>query len=147
MTVTADQVLASEAEGLVVPGVGAFAACMAGLKAIGADEVLDYRMTVLRPTLGICVGMQVLFQAGVEHGVETEGLGVLPGRVEELRAPIRPHMGWNTVDVCAGDAAEQRSRLDAPRVGGHARDVHRCVSLQRAHHDPVEQPGQLSQPG
>ena len=52
--------------------------------------------------LGICVGMQVLFEAGVEHGVETAGLGVLPGRVEPLHAPVLPHMGWNTVAAAPG---------------------------------------------
>jgi glutamine amidotransferase len=90
------------ADGLVVPGVGAFAACMAGLRRVdGARLVSDWVMDG-RPLLGICVGMQVLFDAGVEHGVETDGLGVLPGRVERLTAPILPHMGWNTVSVPDG---------------------------------------------
>jgi glutamine amidotransferase len=65
--------------------------------------VLD-RVAAGRPVLGICVGMQVLFDAGVEHGVESAGLGVLAGRVEQLVAPIRPHMGWNTVTPAAGSA-------------------------------------------
>jgi glutamine amidotransferase len=102
VTVTADRDLAVAADGLVVPGVGAFAACMAGLDAIGGGAIVAARLAALRPVLGICVGMQVLFQAGVEHGVETAGLGVLPGRVEQLSAPILPHMGWNTVEVCEG---------------------------------------------
>jgi imidazole glycerol-phosphate synthase subunit HisH len=102
VTVTADGAAAVDADGLVVPGVGAFAACMAGLTGIGAAEVVAARLRALRPVLGICVGMQVLFHAGVEHGVETTGLGVLPGRVERLQAPVLPHMGWNTVDVCTG---------------------------------------------
>jgi glutamine amidotransferase len=102
VTVTADPDAAVEADGLVVPGVGAFAACMAGLDAIDAPAVIAARLQALRPMLGICVGMQVLFSAGVEHGVETAGLGVLPGRVEPLQAPVRPHMGWNTVDVSVG---------------------------------------------
>lgn len=102
VTVTADHGAALNADGLVVPGVGAFAACMAGLEAIDGRALIEKRLGLLRPVLGICVGMQVLFQAGVEHGVETEGLGVLPGRVEQLRAPILPHMGWTDVDVCDG---------------------------------------------
>lgn len=102
VTVTSSRSAALEADGLVVPGVGAFAACMAGLDAIGGRELVAARLGALRPLLGICVGMQVLFEAGVEHGIETAGLGVLPGRVEQLRAPVVPHMGWNTVDMCAG---------------------------------------------
>ena len=101
VTVTSDASAAVEAGGLVVPGVGAFAACMAGLHAVGAGDVLAARLRDERPVLGICVGMQVLFDAGVEHGVESVGLGVLPGRVEALRAPVRPHMGWNTVEAPA----------------------------------------------
>ncbi len=97
VTLSADPDEAIAADGLVVPGVGAFAACMAGLNAISAKDIFDRRLAAGRPTLGICVGMQVLFGAGVEHGVETAGLGLLPGRVEPLRAPVVPHMGWNTV--------------------------------------------------
>jgi imidazole glycerol-phosphate synthase subunit HisH len=102
VTVTADRRAALECDGLVVPGVGAFAACMAGLAGIGGDSIIEDRLTAMRPLLGICVGMQVLFTAGVEHGVETDGLGVLPGRVEQLQAPVLPHMGWNTVEMCTG---------------------------------------------
>jgi glutamine amidotransferase len=102
VSVTADLDAAAAADGLVVPGVGAFAACMAGLDAVGAGAVVAERVRSRRPVLGICVGMQVLFDAGLEHGVETAGLGVLPGRVEALRAPVLPHMGWNTVDAPAG---------------------------------------------
>ena len=102
VTVTSDGAAAVNAGGLVVPGVGAFAACMAGLTAVGGGQVIEARLRGLRPLLGICVGMQVLFHAGVEHGVETAGLGVLPGRVERLHAPVLPHMGWNNVDVCTG---------------------------------------------
>jgi imidazole glycerol-phosphate synthase subunit HisH len=102
VTVTSDAQTALDADGLVVPGVGAFAACMAGLRAVDAPAVIQRRITALRPVLGICVGMQVLFSAGVEHGVETAGLGLLPGRVERLSAPILPHMGWNTVRASVG---------------------------------------------
>jgi imidazole glycerol-phosphate synthase subunit HisH len=97
VTVTADRALALAADGLVVPGVGAFAACMAGIEAIDGRASVAGWLASGRPLLGICVGMQVLFETGVEHGVETAGLGVLPGRVERLNAPILPHMGWNTV--------------------------------------------------
>jgi glutamine amidotransferase len=97
VTVTADARSAAEADGLVVPGVGAFAACMAGLRAVGGDATVVDRVGQRRPVLGICVGMQVLFEVGVEHGERTDGLGVLSGRIEPLRAPVLPHMGWNTV--------------------------------------------------
>ena len=94
---TADPAAAIAANGLVVPGVGAFAACMAGLAEVSAHRILSERRSAGRPTLGICVGMQVLFGEGVEHGVHTPGLAELPGRVTRLDAPIVPHMGWNTV--------------------------------------------------
>lgn len=97
VTVTADIDAARECDGLVVPGVGAFAACMEGIRAIGGDDVVRARVEAGRPVLGICVGMQVLFDRGDEHGVVTEGIGVLPGRVGRLHARILPHMGWNTV--------------------------------------------------
>jgi imidazole glycerol-phosphate synthase subunit HisH len=102
VTVTADRSAALNADGLVVPGVGAFAACMAGLRDVDGPATIAARLAAERPLLGICVGMQVLFEAGVEHGVETDGLGVLPGRVESLHAPVLPHMGWNTVSPPAG---------------------------------------------
>ena len=100
--VTADASAALEADGLVVPGVGAFAACMAGLRAVRGDQVIDRRLAGGRPVLGICVGMQVLFAEGVEHGLRTAGCGQWPGTVEQLKAPVLPHMGWNTVDAAAG---------------------------------------------
>ncbi len=99
---TADRAAAQEADGLVVPGVGAFAACVAGLRAVRGHEVIGRRLAGGRPVLGICVGMQILFGHGVEHGVETAGLDEWPGVVERLQAPVVPHMGWNTVEVPAG---------------------------------------------
>ena len=102
VTVTADRELALECDGLVVPGVGAFAACMAGIRAVKGPEIVDRRLAGGRPVLGICVGLQVLFDRGVEHGVDTEGMGEWPGVVEELDAPVLPHMGWNTVNVASG---------------------------------------------
>ncbi len=100
--VTADLAAAAAADGLVVPGVGAYAACMAGIDALGAGPVIAERVAAGRPVLGICVGMQILFDAGREHGIETKGLGLLPGVVTRLHAARVPHMGWNTVDVPAG---------------------------------------------
>jgi glutamine amidotransferase len=97
--VTADARLASAADGLVVPGVGAFAACMAGLVAVGGPEIIAARRTSGRPMLAICVGHQVLFEAGIEHGLRTEGCGVWPGLVEQLQAERLPHMGWNTIEA------------------------------------------------
>jgi glutamine amidotransferase len=104
VTVTADLALAVEAEGLVVPGVGAFAACMAGLNAVKGETVVGWRLMRDRPVLGICVGMQLMFEWGLEHGEKTAGLGILPGSVTRLEAPVVPHVGWNTVDVPAGSA-------------------------------------------
>ncbi len=114
VAVTADFETALAADGLVVPGVGAFAACMAGLRAVRGDQVIDRRLAGGRPVLGICVGMQVLFAEGIEHGVHTEGCGQWPGRVERLTAPVLPHMGWNTVrppegsGLFAGIGADER---------------------------------------
>ena len=95
--ITADYDTAMAADGLLVPGVGAFAACMAGLKEVRGDWIVGRRLAGGRPVMGICVGMQILFARGIEHGVETEGLDEWPGTVEPLRAPVVPHMGWNTV--------------------------------------------------
>ncbi len=95
--VTADADAALDCDGLAVPGVGAFAACMTGLRAVGGDKLIAQRLERSRPVLGICVGMQVLFAAGVEHGIWTEGCGAWPGTVERLDAGVLPHMGWNTV--------------------------------------------------
>jgi imidazole glycerol-phosphate synthase subunit HisH len=99
---TARRAVAEAADGLVVPGVGAFAACMAGLRAVEGPRAIGRRLAGGRPVLGICVGMQVLFERGVEHGVETDGCDEWPGVVERLQAPVVPHMGWNTVDVPEG---------------------------------------------
>lgn len=128
VTVTADLDAARAADGLVVPGVGAFAACMAGVDAVGGGEVVRERLAAGRPVLGICVGMQILYQLGDEHGVRTEGLGVLEGSVRRLSAPVLPHMGWNVVTpppesvLFEGVDAETRfyfvhSYAAAPRAG------------------------------
>ena len=99
VTVTADAEAAGNADGLVVPGVGAFAACMAGLRGIGGERIIAERVAAGRPVLGICVGMQILFARGVEFGVQTDGCGMWPGAVVGLDAPVIPHMGWNVVDA------------------------------------------------
>ena len=114
VTVTADLDAAAECDGLVVPGVGAFAACMTGLRGIGGEKVIASRLDRGRPVLGICVGMQILFAEGVVHGDRTEGCGEWPGLVRRLNAPVLPHMGWNTVTAPAG------SRL-LSGIGGDAR--------------------------
>jgi glutamine amidotransferase len=102
VTLTGDFDTALNADGLLVPGVGAYAACMAGLRAIKGERIIGRRLAGGRPVLGICVGMQILFERGVEHGVETEGCDEWPGVVERIQAPVVPHMGWNTVEVSEG---------------------------------------------
>jgi glutamine amidotransferase len=99
VTVTADHRAAVEADGLMIPGVGAFAACMDGLRGVDGDAILAERQRDQRPSLAVCVGMQVVFDGGDEHGHHADGLAVLPGRVERLDAPVLPHMGWNTVSA------------------------------------------------
>jgi glutamine amidotransferase len=94
---TADPVAAFEADGLVVPGVGAFAAVMEGLRRVRGPQLVDRRLAGGRGVLGICVGLQVMFERGEEHGVVAEGLGQWPGAVTRLRASVVPHMGWSPV--------------------------------------------------
>jgi glutamine amidotransferase len=101
VVLTSDYDVALNADGLVVPGVGAFAACMQGLAGVRGDQLVRERISLKRPTLGICVGMQILFARGVEYGNHT-GVGVWNATVEKLDAPILPHMGWNTVSVDSG---------------------------------------------
>ncbi len=103
VTVTADLDAAAAADGLVVPGVGAFEACVSGIRASGGDRVIAERVAAGRPVLGICVGMQVLYEAGEEFGVRSRGLGLLSGEVRRIQnATVLPHMGWNTVDAAPG---------------------------------------------
>lgn len=101
VVVTSDRTIALEAEGLVVPGVGAFAACMSGLNGVDGAAIVRERLAKERPTLGICIGMQIMFSHGTEHSDSTPhaGVGVWDGTVSLLAAPILPHMGWNTVEV------------------------------------------------
>jgi imidazole glycerol-phosphate synthase subunit HisH len=100
--VTADVQAAEAADGLMVPGVGAFEACMTGLRKVGGDKIIADRVAAGRPVLGVCVGMQILFARGVEFGEETVGCGQWPGSIVRLDAPVIPHMGWNVVDPPAG---------------------------------------------
>ena len=102
--VTADAGTAAAADGLVVPGVGAFEACMTGLRKIAGERIIAERVAAGRPVLGVCVGMQILFARGVEFGVETKGCGQWPGAVTRLDAPVIPHMGWNVVNAGPGSA-------------------------------------------
>jgi glutamine amidotransferase len=104
VVLTADATVAEQAAGLVVPGVGAFEACMTGLRSVRGERIIDRRLVAGRPVLGICVGMQILFSDGIEHGVHSDGAAQWPGTVELLQAPIIPHMGWNT--VLPGDASQ-----------------------------------------
>ena len=100
--VTSERTAALAADGLVVPGVGAFEACMTGLRAIDGDAIIAERVAAGRPVLGVCVGMQILFDRGVEFGVQSTGCGQWPGSVTRLDAPVIPHMGWNVVDAAPG---------------------------------------------
>jgi len=102
VTLTADRSQALSADGLVVPGVGAFDAVMKQLNRVRGGDIIDQRLAAAKPVLGICVGLQVMFENGIEHGIETEGLGQWPGSVELLKAPMLPHIGWNTVEAAAG---------------------------------------------
>ena len=103
VVVTSDRAVALQAEGLVVPGVGAFAACMNGLNAVDGAAIVRERLAKERPTLGICIGMQIMFSQGTEHsgGTPHAGIGIWDGIVSQLDAPILPHMGWNTVEAAS----------------------------------------------
>ena len=102
VTLTSDHRQALEADGLVVPGVGAFGACMEGLKSVSGDTVIKDRLRAGRPVLGVCVGEQIMFERGMEHGTGTPGLGLIKGDVELLDADVVPHMGWDTVEAPEG---------------------------------------------
>ncbi|MCG5470972.1 imidazole glycerol phosphate synthase subunit HisH [Micromonospora sp. LAH09] len=140
--VTDDLAAAADADGLVVPGVGAYAACMAGIEALGAGPVIAERVAAGRPVLGICVGMQVLFEYGEEHGVVTKGLGLLPGGVTRLAATRLPHMGWNTVRAAEGSVLfaglSEQSRfyfVHSYAMGDPAALAAAGARVTTAHHD------------
>ena len=101
---TGDRAKALAADGLVVPGVGAYASVMEQLLAIGAPSIIDQRLSAAKPVFGICVGLQVLFDSGTEHGIDTEGLGQWPGVITKLDSPTLPHIGWNTVVAAEGSS-------------------------------------------
>lgn len=109
--VTSDFEKALDSEGLVVPGVGAFGSCMRQLREIRGDEIIKRRFDSGRPTLGICVGMQILFEGSDES--EDQGLSLLTGRVSKLAAPVLPHIGWN--EVSGGSALQLLTGLDSER--------------------------------
>lgn len=132
--ISSDPVRARSCDGLVVPGVGALAACMAGIRGIGADQVIEQRRAEGRALLGICVGMQVMFERGDEHGVQTTCLGQWPGAIERLAAPVLPHMGWDTVQVGAG------STLFAGLQDAYFTFVHSYAARQWVRSDPQAPP-------
>jgi glutamine amidotransferase len=136
VTLTADRSAAEAADGLVVPGVGAFEAVANQLAAVRGGAIVEKRLTGSRPVLGICVGMQVLFEHGVERGNDTPGLGEWPGVVTELVAPILPHIGWNTVEAPAD------SRLFAGIADERFYFVHSYAAQEWTLevHDPFPQP-------
>ncbi len=136
VTLTADRSTAEAADGLVVPGVGAFEAVVRQLATVRGGAIVEKRLTGGRPVLGICVGMQVLFEHGVERGNDTPGLGEWPGVVTELDAPILPHIGWNTVEAPAN------SRLFAGVADERFYFVHSYAAREWTLevHDPFPQP-------
>jgi glutamine amidotransferase len=160
VTVTSDADEALNCDGLVVPGVGAFAACMAGLRAIRGEVIIGKRLAGSRPVLGICVGMQVLFAEGAEHGERIAGCGELPGVVERLDAPVLPHMGWNTVRppagtrLLAGTGPDTRfyfvhsyaARSLPPRTGDEGAGERGAADLGAAGQGAQTQGGRTSQP-
>ena len=100
--VSSDERVLRRAERLVLPGVGAFATCMQGLRERGFDELVIEAAGAGKPILGVCVGLQMLFDEGHEFGVH-RGLGLLPGRVVRFPEGVRvPHVGWNQVAVHPG---------------------------------------------
>ncbi|MFC9737396.1 imidazole glycerol phosphate synthase subunit HisH [Streptomyces noursei] len=122
--ITRDYDTAMNADGLLVPGVGAFAACMRGLREARGDWIVGRRLAGGRPVMGICVGMQVLFGRGIEHGVETAGLDEWPGTVGPLKAEVVPHMGWNTVRAAVDSQLFAGQPADARYYFVHSYAVH-----------------------
>jgi glutamine amidotransferase len=93
---------AGGAAGLVVPGVGAYGACLNGLASAGGAAAVAGWLEGGRPLLGICVGMQLLFEAS-EEGPVSDGVGVVPGKIRRLTGPVKiPHIGWDEVTVRPG---------------------------------------------
>lgn len=113
VTITNDFDTALAADGLFVPGVGAFAACASQLRSVRGDQIIERRLSGGRPVMGVCVGMQVLFEASTEHGTQVPGIYQWPGQVVELEADVLPHMGWNT--VVAPNGSQMFSSVEAER--------------------------------
>jgi glutamine amidotransferase len=100
---TTDPAVARQAAGVVLPGVGAFGRCMEQLRESGLEPVVHEAVEAGKPFLGICVGMQMLFDAS-EEAPGVKGLGIIPGEVRKLTVTTErlPHMGWNTVQIRTG---------------------------------------------
>ena len=110
-TLTSDYRQSLEADGLVVPGVGAFAACMEGLKKVDGDRVIYDRIRAGRPVLGVCVGEQIMFEHGLEHGAHAAGIGLIGGSVNLLDADVVPHMGWDTIEAAPDSVSRLAERI------------------------------------
>lgn len=122
VVVTAEPGDVARADRVVLPGQGAFADCAAGLAAVpGMREAIEHATDGGRPFLGICVGMQLMAERGLE-GVETPGFGWIAGEVARMEAPgLRlPQMGWNALEFAPG----AHPLLDGLRPGDHAYFVH-----------------------
>ena len=116
--VSADPKEILDAEGAILPGVGAFGDAMQNLRNTGLDEVTRFYAESGKPLLGICLGMQLLFSKGEEHGDNT-GLDLLPGEVVRFRGDYKvPHMGWNRLEF------RQASPLFEGLTEGHVYFVH-----------------------
>lgn len=143
---TSDRQAALDADGLVVPGVGAYAACMKGLRAAGGDDIVYERIAHSQPVLGVCVGEQVMFNEGNERSEYCEGLGLIAGSVNLLDAQVVPHMGWNTVQ--APDSSSLFNNIASERfyfVHSYAAHAHADGSPigVATHEDAFTQPVQV----
>jgi len=126
----------ADCDGLVVPGVGAFSACLDGLIKVGGDQLIRRRLAAGQPVLGICVGHQAMFTSGLERGLTTAGLGLLAGRVERLTARRIPHIGWNNVSA-PPDSVMFAGLNDQRFYFVHSYGVHSCdqTGISWCHHD------------
>mgnify|MGYP003593112874 CR=1 FL=1 len=106
--VTSDEAVIRQAEKIVLPGVGAFGDCMENLRASGLIPTIMDMVESGYPLLGICVGLQILFE-GSEESPGVSGLGIFKGMVRKIQAPELkiPHMGWNSLEIC-----EPRQKID-----------------------------------
>ena len=130
-TLTSDYRQSLEADGLVVPGVGAFAACMEGLKKVDGDRVIYDRIRAGRPVLGVCVGEQIMFEHGLEHGAHAAGIGLIGGSVNLLDADVVPHMGWDTIEAAPDSVLLNGVENDGSEAGGYVPLRHRSERFAR----------------